>query len=77
MGEFKPWHIAILVLVLVVLFGAKRLPTAARSLGQSMRIMKAETKGLQDDDAAAAVPIKVVDRPADLDPRTYVAEPRR
>lgn len=50
MGALKPWHIAILVVVLVLLFGAKRLPDAARSLGRSMRIIKAETKGLVDDD---------------------------
>jgi sec-independent protein translocase protein TatA len=50
MGALRPWHIAILVVVLILLFGAKRLPDAARSLGRSMRILKAETKGLADDD---------------------------
>jgi sec-independent protein translocase protein TatA len=50
MGTLRPWHIAVLVVVLVLLFGAKRLPDAARSLGRSMRIIKAETKGLVDDD---------------------------
>ncbi|MER7892661.1 Sec-independent protein translocase subunit TatA [Micromonospora sp. NPDC048909] len=50
MGALKPWHIAILVVVLILLFGAKRLPDAARSLGRSLRIIKAETKSLQDDD---------------------------
>jgi len=50
MGALKPWHIAIFVVVLVLLFGAKRLPDAARSLGRSLRIIKAETKGLVDDD---------------------------
>lgn len=50
MGALKPWHIAILVVVLVLLFGAKRLPDAARSLGRSLRIIKAETKHLTDDD---------------------------
>lgn len=51
MGALRPWHIAVLVVVLVLLFGAKRLPDAARSLGRSMRIIKAETRGLRDDDA--------------------------
>jgi sec-independent protein translocase protein TatA len=46
MGALKPWHILIIVAVLVLLFGAKRLPDAARSLGRSLRIIKAETKGL-------------------------------
>ena len=49
-GVVKPWHIIVLVVVLVVLFGAKRLPDAARSLGRSLRIIKAETAGLRDDD---------------------------
>lgn len=50
MGALKPWHIIIFVVVLVLLFGAKRLPDAARSLGRSLRIIKAETKGLIDQD---------------------------
>ncbi len=50
MGALRPWHIFVLVALLVLLFGAKRLPDAARSLGRSMRILKAETKGLTDDD---------------------------
>jgi len=53
MGALKPWHIAIFVVVLVLLFGAKRLPDAARSLGRSLRIIKAETKGLIDEDNVA------------------------
>lgn len=50
MSVLKPWHIIVLVVVLILLFGAKRLPDAARSLGRSLRIIKAETKGLADDD---------------------------
>ncbi|GAC1443749.1 MAG: hypothetical protein NVS3B26_06360 [Mycobacteriales bacterium] len=58
----KP-EILILLIVLFVLFGAKRLPGAARSLGQSLRIFKAETKGLHSDGqepgtpATAALPL--------------------
>jgi sec-independent protein translocase protein TatA len=49
MGDaFAPWHIIILVVVLVVLFGAKRLPGAARSLGESMHIFKSSVSGGQD-----------------------------
>ena len=54
MGALKPWHIAIFVVVLVLLFGAKRLPDAARSLGRSLRIIKAETKGLIDENSDVA-----------------------
>ena len=50
MGEFSPWHLLILAAVFVLLFGARRLPDAARSLGKSLRILKTEVKGLHDDD---------------------------
>jgi sec-independent protein translocase protein TatA len=56
----SPWHVLIVVAVFVLLFGARKLPDAARSLGRSMRILKAETKALRDDDtgdeAQAPVP---------------------
>src|SRR5438270_9414868 len=50
MGELSPWHLLILAGVFVLLFGAKRLPDGARSLGRSLRIFKTEVKGLGDDD---------------------------
>jgi len=53
MGSLRPWHIAVLVVVLILLFGAKRLPDAARSLGRSMRILKTEVKGMSDDDVGS------------------------
>jgi sec-independent protein translocase protein TatA len=49
LGELSPWHLLILAAVILVLFGAKRLPDSARSLGRAMRIFKAETHGLHDD----------------------------
>ncbi|PXY30216.1 preprotein translocase subunit TatA [Prauserella coralliicola] len=48
MGALQPWHLIILVLVVVLLFGAKRLPDAARSIGKSMKIFKAETKDMRE-----------------------------
>ena len=45
----EPSHILLLLLVLVVLFGAKRLPDSARSLGKSMRIFKGEMKEMKKD----------------------------
>ncbi|HVT64326.1 MAG TPA: Sec-independent protein translocase subunit TatA [Mycobacteriales bacterium] len=53
MGEFGPWHLLIVAGVFVLLFGAKRLPDAARSLGRSARIMKTELRTLHDDEPAA------------------------
>jgi sec-independent protein translocase protein TatA len=51
-----------LVIVGFLIFGAKRMPDAARGLGRSLRIFKAETKGLLTDDeqkAAAAPPLQI------------------
>ncbi len=50
MRAFEPWHLLILVLVVLVLFGGKRLPDAARGLGRSLRIFKSEVKQMKDDD---------------------------
>ncbi|MGP4017010.1 Sec-independent protein translocase subunit TatA [Saccharopolyspora sp. 5N708] len=49
-GTFGVTHWLIVIGVLVVLFGAKRLPAAARGLGQSMRILKAELRDDPDED---------------------------
>ena len=46
----SPWKILIVALVIIVLFGSRKLPAAARSLGQSMRILKKEVHGLHDDE---------------------------
>jgi sec-independent protein translocase protein TatA len=46
------WEWLIILVVLVALFGARRLPELARSVGQSARVFKGEMKGLRDDDEA-------------------------
>ncbi|MEJ5944983.1 Sec-independent protein translocase subunit TatA [Pseudokineococcus basanitobsidens] len=48
--DITPLHILILLAVILLLFGAKRLPDLTRSIGKSMRIMKTEVKNLRDDD---------------------------
>lgn len=50
MRALEPWHLIVLVVVVAILFGSKRLPDAARGLGRSMRIFKAEVKEMRDDD---------------------------
>lgn len=50
------WELVLVLLVIMVVFGAKRLPDSARALGKSLRILKAETKGLRDDDKPAELP---------------------
>lgn len=56
MGAMSPWHWAIVALVVVILFGSKKLPDAARGLGRSLRIFKSEVKEMQNDDARSAAP---------------------
>jgi sec-independent protein translocase protein TatA len=48
----SPWKVLIVAVVLIVLFGSKKLPDAARSLGKSMRILKTEVQDLHKDDDA-------------------------
>ncbi len=49
MNTFQPSHILLIVLVALILFGAKRLPDSARALGQSLRIFKSELKNNAED----------------------------
>ncbi|WUD78594.1 Sec-independent protein translocase subunit TatA [Streptomyces sp. NBC_00510] len=51
-NALEPWHLLILVAVLVLIFGSKKLPDTARALGKSMRILKSETKAMNDDGAS-------------------------
>lgn len=49
----SPWKVLILAVVILVLFGSRKLPDAARSLGKSMRILKTEIHDLHDEESAA------------------------
>ncbi len=65
MNALTPGHLAIIAVLVIVLFGAKRLPDAARSLGKSLRIFKSEVRELQSDhkseaSAAPAAPAQPV-----------------
>lgn len=73
MGSLGWPELLLIAVVLVVLFGSKKLPDTARALGRSMRIFKSETKALHDDDQTQAsasapqarqTPSQPVDRPA-------------
>lgn len=46
----NPLLLIVLLLIIVLVFGAKRLPDAARSVGRSMRIFKTEVKEMKDDE---------------------------
>ncbi|NDZ96834.1 Sec-independent protein translocase subunit TatA [Streptomyces sp. SID6673] len=56
MGALSWWHWVIVLLVVVILFGSKKLPDAARGLGQSLRIFKSEVKEMQNDGKDAGEP---------------------
>ncbi|MFD3702314.1 Sec-independent protein translocase subunit TatA [Nocardia sp. NPDC058658] len=53
MGSFSWTHLLIIAVLFVLLFGAKRLPDAARGLGRSLRIFKSEVGQMQAESAAA------------------------
>ncbi len=50
MGSLSWWHWLIILAVFILLFGAKKLPDAARGLGRSLRILKSEVSAMHDDD---------------------------
>jgi sec-independent protein translocase protein TatA len=49
----EPWHLLIVAVVAIMLFGSKRLPDTARALGRSMRILKSETRAMKADEQHA------------------------
>jgi sec-independent protein translocase protein TatA len=56
-GLLEGWHPVVLVIVIAVLFGGKRLPDAARGLGRSLRIFKAEVKEMRTDSGSTTIPV--------------------
>jgi sec-independent protein translocase protein TatA len=52
-GLFDGWHLIILALLIIVIFGWKRLPDAARSLGRSARVFKSEVDEMKKDNEAS------------------------
>ena len=50
LGNLNGWHLLILLVVILLLFGAAKLPALAKSMGQSARVFKGEMKAMKDDD---------------------------
>ncbi|WP_328763320.1 Sec-independent protein translocase subunit TatA [Streptomyces sp. NBC_00272] len=48
-NALEPWHLILLLVVCVLVFGSKKLPDMARSVGKSMRILKSETQALRGE----------------------------
>ncbi|MCM3887171.1 Sec-independent protein translocase subunit TatA [Frankia sp. R82] len=75
MADIGVPELLIIVVVIMVLFGAKRLPDAARSFGRSLRIFKSEVKGLHDDDQPAGPTPAPAASPAPVPAPAAVAVP--
>ena len=86
MGFLREPGVWIVILIVILLFGAKRLPDLARGVGRSLRIFKAETEGLRSDsdqkDAAPAAPVTsapaapaVAPAPAQPEAPRYLVDP--
>ena len=52
MVGLQGWHLVIIIVLALLLFGAPKLPGMARSMGQSLRIFKSEVRKMKDDDDA-------------------------
>lgn len=52
MAGLTGWHLLVLVLIILLLFGAAKLPALAKSMGQSARVFKGEMKAMKDDDTS-------------------------
>ncbi|MFD3804218.1 Sec-independent protein translocase subunit TatA [Streptomyces sp. NPDC058611] len=79
-GNLRGWEIFVILGVIILLFGAKKLPDMARSLGKSARILKSEAKAMKKegeaDDAAAAPTVADAAAPQQpVVPRTIQAAP--
>jgi sec-independent protein translocase protein TatA len=70
MGGLSWWHWLIILAVFILLFGAKKLPDAARGLGRSLRILKSEVSAMHDDDAD-----KKAAKPSETDATAKAATP--
>ncbi|MBJ8337636.1 MULTISPECIES: Sec-independent protein translocase subunit TatA [Antrihabitans] len=81
-GGLSAWHWVIVAIVVVILFGSKRLPDAARGLGRSLRIFKSEVKEMQSeskDQSAQADPTPApapTELPPVAPPQQYTASER-
>ena len=72
MGAFKPWHWIVILVLLILLFGANKLPDIASNLGQSLKVFKKEVKELREDDAAQQKPPAQIQQPQE---GTYYTQP--
>jgi len=75
MGAIQPWHIIVVVIVALILFGSKKLPDAARGLGRSLRIFKSEVREMQNESKAAETPAEAPKQLEKSEPAAEAADP--
>jgi len=63
LGNLTGWHFLILLAVILLVFGAAKLPALAKSMGQSARVFKGEIKAMKEEDAVAAPTTETVQAP--------------
>jgi sec-independent protein translocase protein TatA len=66
LGNLTGWHLLIVLGVVVLLFGAAKLPALSKALGQSMRIFKGEMKSMKEESADAVAETSTPVTPAEL-----------
>ena len=73
-NAFTGWHLLVIVFLVLLLFGAPKLPALAKSVGQSMKIFKSEIKSDKSDksdknvDDAVVPPVTPTEAQAPVDP---------
>jgi sec-independent protein translocase protein TatA len=73
LGNLTGWHLVIILVVIVLLFGSTKLPALAKSVGQSMRIFKGEVKTMKEESGSdRRDDVRADDRARDTAPRDYV-----
>ena len=66
MGNLTGWHLIALLVIILLLFGAAKLPALAKSMGQSARVFKGEMKAMKDEDKPADGTAPSVEAPAEV-----------
>jgi sec-independent protein translocase protein TatA len=77
MPNVGPWEIILLLLLALLLFGAKRLPEIGRSTGKAMREFKDSVSGKDLDDEPAELPVQTTDTTIDTTLDTPIAARER
>ena len=73
--NLKGWEIPLILLIVLLLFGGKKLPEMARGLGRSLRIFKSETQAMKDD-APSTTPVEATPEPQAIQPPAPRPPPR-